>query len=114
MFPCPSAPTGKGLLQRDQPCRRAASAELDAQYYYNATPGSAQRDIKAALRVMPALRELAAQHPGMTPTEFAAAYRAALRKVQTSLGAPGLAPAASNATFDAELNLKPLLQARWG
>ncbi|MBK1632929.1 hypothetical protein CKO31_19680 [Thiohalocapsa halophila] len=88
--------------------------QLDTQYYYNATPGSAQRDIKAALRVMPALRELAAQHPDMTPTEFAAAYRAALRKVQTSLGAPGLAPVASNATFEAERNLEPLLQARWG
>lgn len=88
--------------------------QLDTQYYYNATPGSAQRDIKAALRVMPALRELAAQHPTLTPSEFAAAYRAALRKVQTSLGAPGLAPVASNATFDAERNLKPLLQTRWG
>jgi hypothetical protein len=88
--------------------------QLDTQYYYNATPGSAQRDVKAALRVLAVLRELASQHPNMKPTEFAAAYRAALRRVQTSLGAPGLAPVASNATFAAEQSLQPLVQARWG
>ncbi len=88
--------------------------QLDTQYYYNATPGSAQRDIKSALRVMAVLRELESRHASTAPEEFAVEYRKALAKVQTSLGSPGLAPVASNATFDAERNLVPLVEARWG
>ena len=32
--------------------------QIDTNYYYNATPGSAQRDIKRALRLAVALRRL--------------------------------------------------------
>ncbi|MGH6852956.1 MAG: hypothetical protein ACREDJ_07145, partial [Methylocella sp.] len=35
--------------------------QFDTDYYYNATPGAAQRDIKAALRVRRAILDLAAQ-----------------------------------------------------
>ncbi|MEA3411813.1 MAG: hypothetical protein U9R74_09760, partial [Pseudomonadota bacterium] len=69
--------------------------QIDTQYYYNATPGSAQRDIKGALRVMQALRDLAGRHGAMSPEEFSIAYRKALLEVQNSLSKPGLAPVAS-------------------
>src|SRR6185436_17826942 len=66
--------------------------QITTDYYYNATPGSAQRDIKAALRVAEAVRNLARQHPTLQPAQFAAAYRAALLTVQNDLGSPGYAP----------------------
>jgi hypothetical protein len=88
--------------------------QIDTQYYYNATPGSAQRDIKGALRVLRALRTLAAQHGTMSPEQFAVAYRKALLQLQNSLSTPGLAPVASNATAQGECNLQPFVEARWG
>jgi hypothetical protein len=88
--------------------------QIDCQYYYNATPGSAQRDIKGALRVMRALRELTEQHAGMSPDAFAIAYRKALLRVQNSMSTPGLAPVASRATAESERNLRPFVAARWG
>ena len=88
--------------------------QIDTDYYYNATPGSGQRDIKQALRVFAAVRELAAQHPGSTPERFAEAYRAALVGVQTCLGSPGIAPVASKATDAAEDSRQPFIEARWG
>ena len=44
-------------------------------YYYNATPGSAQRDIKCALKVYAELKDLSAKHgaAGGAPDTFAAA-----------------------------------------
>ena len=39
--------------------------QIDTNYYYNATPGSAQRDIKAALRVRTGLAQLAKDHATM-------------------------------------------------
>lgn len=78
--------------------------QIDTDYYYNATPGSAQRDIKAALRVMAALRDLQAKHGSASPSDFAAAYRKALVTIQNCLGSPGLAPVASLATAAADGN----------
>jgi hypothetical protein len=69
--------------------------QIDTDYYYNATPGSAQRDIKAALRVRTALLGLAAQHKSLAPAEFAALYYRALAGVQNDLASPGYAPVAS-------------------
>jgi hypothetical protein len=88
--------------------------QFTTNYYYNATPGSAQRDIKAALRVSGAIRSLAAQHAGSTPAAFAAAYRAALLGVQNDLGSPGYAPEASLDAQNAALNRAPFVQAAWG
>jgi hypothetical protein len=76
--------------------------QVDTDYYYNATPGSAQRDIKAALRVMVEIRALQARHASASPAEFAAAYRRALVDVQDCLGSPGLAPVASRAAEAAD------------
>ena len=64
-------------------------------YYYNATPGSAQRDIKAALRVAANLRAFAAASASLPAAEFGAAYRRLLVAVQNDLGSPGYAPVAS-------------------
>jgi hypothetical protein len=68
--------------------------QIDADYYYNATPGAAQRDIKAALRVRRAILAMAKQH--------AKAYVAALCKVQNDFGYQGYAPVASIDTINAD------------
>ena len=44
--------------------------QIDTDYYYNATPGSAQRDVKCALKVYAALLELAEQHKTQSSDEF--------------------------------------------
>jgi hypothetical protein len=69
--------------------------QIDTDYYYNATPGAAQRDIKSALTVMQELRTLKALRSTSTPEAFAAAYRKSLVKVQNCLGSHGIAPTAS-------------------
>jgi hypothetical protein len=78
--------------------------QVDTDYYYNATPGAAQTDIKAALRVRRAIRALAQEHDSLTPEEFQKAYIAELRKVQNDLGYQGYAPVASNDTDIADKN----------
>ena len=64
-------------------------------YYYNATPGSGQRDIKAALKMYGELRTLAQAYPGAAPDGFALQFRKSLAKVQNCLGSHGIAPTAS-------------------
>lgn len=76
--------------------------QIATHYYYNATPGAAQRDIKAALRVHRELVALENLHAIGDPTAFATAYRAALIRVQNSLASPGFAPVASVATANAD------------
>ena len=49
--------------------------QIQTNYYYNATPGAAQRDIKAALRVRRELLALAEAHRGGDAAAFAKAYR---------------------------------------
>jgi hypothetical protein len=85
--------------------------QFHTSYYYNATPGSAQRDIKQALNALAQLRGLAAirNKPGMTPALFAAEYRVFLRQVQNSLGSPGYAPIASLDTWHADENRLPFV-----
>lgn len=84
--------------------------QFDTDYYYNATPGAAQRDVKAAIRVARALRDLARHHATDTPEAFAARYRAALVSVQGSLGDPGFGPVASLSTEAADLNRAPFVR----
>jgi len=79
--------------------------QIGTDYYYNATPGSAQRDIKSALKVYNALQELTAAHAqGCDPEAFAKAFQAAYLKVQTDLGDPGFGPVASLDTERADVN----------
>ncbi|MGH6847888.1 MAG: hypothetical protein ACREC0_10755 [Methylocella sp.] len=78
--------------------------QIDTDYYYNATPGAAEPDIKAALRVRHAVLTLAQQHNSPTPEEFQKAYVAALCSVQNDLGYQGYAPVASDDTKNADEN----------
>lgn len=87
--------------------------QVDTDYYYNATPGAAQRDLKSALRVRRALLALAEDHARMSPAEFADAYRRRLVEVQNDLGAHGDAPVASNDTSAADRNRTPFVEKAW-
>jgi hypothetical protein len=87
--------------------------QVDTDYYYNATPGAAQRDVKAALRVRRALLRLEEAHAGGSEA-FAAAFRRELATVQNDLGSPGFAPVASNDTRRADAQRIPRMIARWG
>ncbi len=88
--------------------------QIDTDYYYNATPGSAQRDVKAALRVFKAVRGLAETHATMTPRAFSDEYRKMLVEIQNNLGSPGVAPVASTATEAADRNREDYVQAHGG
>lgn len=79
-------------------------AALYTDYYYNATPGSGQRDIKAALKLGNALREVAAQADAMSDEQLGEAYRKVLLDNQGGLAAPGFAPVASAASMDSAIN----------
>ncbi len=83
--------------------------QIDIDYYYNATPGAAQRDIKAAFRLRAMLADLSEKHAVMDPAAFAAAYRRGLASVQNDLASPGYAPVASNDTQNADLNREALV-----
>jgi hypothetical protein len=87
--------------------------QVDTNYYYNATPGSGQRDIKQALRLAAALRALAASAPA-EDAGFAEAYRALLRQAQSAMGAPGYAPVASLDTARADEHRCRFVRDRWG
>ncbi len=76
--------------------------QIHTNYYYNATPGAAQRDIKAALRVRGEVQKLAELRAGGDPKAFAQAYRKALGRLANSLASPGYAPIASVATRKAD------------
>ena len=76
--------------------------QINTNYYYNATPGAAQRDIKAGLRVRQGVLDLAAIHAGGDVAAFAAAYRQTLAALANSLASPGYAPVASMATENAD------------
>ncbi|MFQ3664581.1 MAG: hypothetical protein SNJ79_00890 [Sphingomonadaceae bacterium] len=87
--------------------------QIDTDYYYNATPGAAQRDIKAALRVRRAVLRLKAAHEE-GPEAFDRAWVAELRHVQNDLGSPGYAPVASRDTDRADAERATLARQRWG
>jgi hypothetical protein len=87
--------------------------QITTDYYYNATPGAAQRDIKAALRVMMAIRVLASLHASVKPDKFAEAYRSTLLSVQNDLGSQGFAPVPTNDTDRADKHREKYVLARW-
>jgi hypothetical protein len=84
-----------------------AHNQFHTNYYYNATPGSAQRDIRAAMRLSDAVKRLADLAPGTSPAAFAAAYRKELATVQNCLASPGFAPIASADTWAADAHRGP-------
>lgn len=84
--------------------------QIDTDYYYNATPGAAQRDIKSALRSWETIEALAERHATADPAAFAQAYRQALVAVQNDLPSAGHAPIASNDTRNADMNRCALMR----
>jgi len=86
--------------------------QINADYYYNATPGAAQRDIKAALRVRRAILGLVKQFEILAPSDFCRAYISTLRSVQNDLGYQGYAPVPSNDTVNADANHDGLIGLR--
>jgi hypothetical protein len=74
--------------------------QINCDFYYNATPGAAYRDVVSALRVKRALLELEEvyRNPATSPEEFARAYRAKLRVIQNDLTTQGFSPVASTST----------------
>ena len=79
-----------------------AANQIQTNYYYNATPGAAQRDIKAALRVHRDVVALAGIHKQADAAAFARAYHEAVTRLANSLASPGYAPIASVATRKAD------------
>lgn len=87
--------------------------QIDTDYYYNATPGAAQRDVKGGLRVRRAVLALQELHrtTGDDPERFAAAFRDELISVQSHLGDAGFGPVASLDTETADLNRRDRVHA---
>ncbi|XDB00022.1 hypothetical protein AB1M95_09000 [Sulfitobacter sp. LCG007] len=87
--------------------------QYDTDYYYNATPGANQRDIKASIMVYSALLELQVLHAQCDADSFAKAYRAKLRDLQNCLGSMGYAPAASVGSLAAAKERQAAVDAVW-
>lgn len=78
--------------------------QIGNDYYYSATPGSAQRDVKSCIKVYDTLLSLEEAHGNQTPEEFQKTFNAALLKVQGDLGDPGFGPVASLDTERADVH----------
>jgi hypothetical protein len=74
--------------------------QLWTDYYYNAYPMASSNDVKAALSVKTALRELVTKTAQASPEEFAKGYCAMLKTLQNSLSQMGPAPIVSLAAED--------------
>lgn len=78
--------------------------QINCDFYYNATPGAAYRDVVSALRVKRALLELEELYSDakVSPEDFAKAYRKKLSSIQNDLTTQGFSPVASTSTDRAE------------
>jgi len=77
--------------------------QINNDYYYNATPGSAQRDIKGSIRVYESVLKLQKAHSEGADA-FAKVYQEEIGKIQSNLGEPGFGPVASLSTERADMN----------
>jgi hypothetical protein len=82
--------------------------QIACSYYYNATPGSEQRDIKSALRVWAAIDTLNQVTASSSREQFARAYARITQKIQHNHPAAGPAPIASTDTQTADRNRRLL------
>lgn len=87
--------------------------QLETSYYYSATPGAAQRDIKASLRVWRGVRALASLRDDLDPISFRREYDRMLAFVQNDLGAMGFGAVASVPTEEAHKHIQPVVGDRW-
>lgn len=87
--------------------------QIDNDYYYNATPGATQRDIKNALKTRAEILRLAELYRHATVPEFAKALRAAILGLQDCYSAQGLAPSASPDSDLADRERQHFINARW-
>ncbi|MDV3459142.1 hypothetical protein RZN05_19250 [Sphingomonas sp. HF-S4] len=86
--------------------------QVDTNYYYNATPGSGQRDIKLALKLSHDLAAIA-RAGEQSDAALASAYEGLLIANQGGLGAPGYAPVASCDTAAADRNRADAERGLW-
>lgn len=88
--------------------------QIDTNYYYNATPGSGQRDVKLALKLSHDLAAIAAKAGVLSDAELASAFERLLIANQGGLGSPGYAPVASCDTAAADRNRADAELGLWG
>jgi hypothetical protein len=88
--------------------------QIDTNYYYNATPGSGQRDIKLALKLSHDLAAIAGKAGTLDDAGLASAFEQLLIANQGGLGSPGYAPVASCDTAAADRNRADAELGRWG
>ncbi|WP_201120824.1 hypothetical protein [Sulfitobacter sp. EhC04] len=87
--------------------------QVNTDYYYNATPGAAKRDVVAALRVWRAVRALAQIRPYLDPIAFEQEYNRLFTAIQNDLGAPGPGVVSSLPTEMAHALRQEGINAEW-
>jgi len=85
--------------------------QVDTGYYYNATPGHVQRDIKSALMLAADLR---AADLHQDDDILGQAYTSILLRNQGGLSSAGYAPIASRDTINDEMHRQMVVKKRWG
>ncbi|HEY6814663.1 MAG TPA: hypothetical protein VI168_03895 [Croceibacterium sp.] len=88
--------------------------QVDTNYYYDATPGSGQRDVKLALKLLHDTQAIAAKLPSLDDDALASAFERLLIANQQGLGSPGYAPVASCDTAAADRNRADAELEHWG
>lgn len=77
---------------------------VDCDYFYSATPGVAQRDIKSALRLARIIADLSQCHAQLPASEFAQKFHRCMKDAHRLLAASGSSPPPSNETETARLS----------
>lgn len=102
-----------GSIPLDPFQRYIRDNQLHTDYYYNATPGAAQRDITSALRVYRAVRALAAIRPYLDSIAFELEYNRMFTAIQNDLGAAGPGVVSSLPTDMAHELRQKAISAEW-
>ncbi len=87
--------------------------QINTEYYYNATPGAAQRDIVASLRVLRAVRALADIQKDLDPVSFRKEYIRTFAYIQNDLGSMGPGAVPSLPTEEAHIIRQAAIDKRW-
>lgn len=87
--------------------------QIHSDYYYNATPGAAQKDIKASLRAWTSIRALAEIRGDLDPKSFAREYQRLCVFIQNDLGSMGPGTVPSVPTAEAHEERQQKIEARW-